>query len=83
MIYTIIGIILLFVVGKILSFPLKFIMKLIVNAIVGYIILLCANVLLSIWDIELIITPLRSFICGLIGVPYVIILLLLRWFGYE
>lgn len=61
---------------KILSLPIKFISKLILNSISGFALLFVFNLLGSIFGISLQINLLRCLICGFLGIPGLIIVLL-------
>ena len=76
--FYLIGLGLLILVGKILVIPLKTIMKLIGNGIVGGITLLIFNMLGGIFGLNLLISPLNALVVGFLGVPGVIVLLILQ-----
>ena len=62
------------VIGKILLLPLKIIMKLVVNALSGGVLLFMLNILGSVLGFYVNITPLNAIIAGIFGVPGVIFL---------
>lgn len=74
-----VGLILLYVIGWVLLVPLKWIIKLIWNGILGGIMLFVINLIGGIWGIHLVINPLSAIVVGLLGVPGVILLLLLKY----
>ncbi|ABR50840.1 sigmaK-factor processing regulatory BofA [Alkaliphilus metalliredigens QYMF] len=74
-----IGLILLYVVGWILLIPIKWLVKLIWNGIIGGIMLLMLNFIGGFWGIYLAINPVTALITGLLGVPGVILLLILKY----
>lgn len=74
--YILVGIGLLFLFGKLLSIPIKIIFHLVVNGLVGAVILYLFNWILGIWNITLPITPITAVLTGLIGIPFVILLVL-------
>jgi len=74
-----VGLILLYVVGWILLIPLKWIIRLIWNSILGGIMLFIINVVGGIWGVSLAINPLSAAIAGVLGIPGVILLLLLKY----
>lgn len=76
--YYAIGIGLLYVLGLILVWPIKKIMKLIGNGILGGITLLLFNFLGKFIGITIAINPLNAIIVGFLGVPGVILLLILQ-----
>ena len=73
------GLILLYIVGWILLVPLKFIIKLIWNGIIGGIMLLLVNLVGGIWGISIVINPITALIVGFLGVPGVGLLILLQY----
>lgn len=77
-IYYGIGLALLYIVGIILVFPIKKILKLIVNGILGGLTLLVFNFIGGYFGLEITINPLNAIIVGFLGVPGVILLLILQ-----
>lgn len=73
------GLILLYIVGWILLIPIKLIMKLIWNGVIGGIMLLLVNMIGGLWGMAIVINPLNALIAGFLGVPGVILLLLLQF----
>ena len=73
------GLILLYIVGWILLIPIKLIMKLIWNGVIGGLTLLLVNAIGGLIGITIIINPLNALIAGFLGVPGVIILLLFQF----
>lgn len=72
----IIGIGVLFLTIKILSLPIKIFVKLFLNGLVGYVILLIVNFFGASFGITIPTTLLNSVICGIFGIPGVIVLAL-------
>ncbi|HHU23352.1 MAG TPA: pro-sigmaK processing inhibitor BofA [Clostridiales bacterium] len=64
---------------KILKTPIKLALKLLVNAIVGFLSLVVVNLLGSFIGISLGVNWLNAIIVGLLGLPGVILLLLLKY----
>lgn len=73
-----IGIIILFGLAKILTFPLKVVKELVVNAILGGLALLLINFIGGFLGINIVITPLNAILVGFLGVPGVVILLVIQ-----
>lgn len=71
----IIAILVLFVVLKILSLPMKIIIKFIINAIVGGIVIIIINL----FGVGLELTWLTAAIVGFLGVPGVIIVAIMQF----
>ncbi|HZJ76512.1 MAG TPA: pro-sigmaK processing inhibitor BofA family protein [Oscillospiraceae bacterium] len=74
-----IGLILLYVIGWILLIPLKWVVKLIWNGILGGLMLFVINLIGGMWGINLTINPLSAIVVGMLGIPGVILLLLLKY----
>ena len=74
-----IGLILLYSLGWILLIPLKWIIRGIWNGILGGILLFILNIAGGFWGLSLAINPLNAIIVGLLGIPGVILLLLLKY----
>lgn len=73
------GLILLYIVGYILLIPIKWIIKLICNGIVGGIMLIVINLIGSFFGMHIAINPITALIAGLLGVPGVILLGILQY----
>ena len=69
------GVIVLFVVLKILSLPMKIIIKFLINAIVGGIVIY----VLDLFGVGLTLNWITSVIVGILGVPGVIVVALLQF----
>ncbi len=73
------GLILLYFVGWILIIPLKYLVKLIINGIIGGILLFLINLLGGAIGLHIAINPLTAIIAGVLGVPGVILLIVLQY----
>ncbi len=73
------GLILLYIVGWILLVPLKMLVKLIFNGIIGGLVLFLVNLLGGIWGINIVINPVNALITGFLGVPGLVLLLILQY----
>ncbi|AKL97352.1 sigmaK-factor processing regulatory protein BofA [Clostridium aceticum] len=73
------GLILLYIVGWILLIPIKLIIKLIWNGVIGGAMLLLVNLIGGIFGITIVINPINALIAGFLGVPGVILLLILQY----
>lgn len=76
--FFIAGVVLIFVVGSLLVVPLKLLVRLALNGVVGGLFLLLFNFIGGIFNLNLPITPLNAIIVGFLGVPGVILLLLIQ-----
>lgn len=74
----IIGLALLFIIGSILVIPIKILIKLLINGLIGGILLFFFNIIGGIFGLTIIINPLNAIIVGFLGVPGVILILILQ-----
>lgn len=72
------GIVLLYVLGLLLVIPIKVILKLIGNALVGGLILVVVNLVGGLFGISIGINPVTAIIVGFLGVPGVVLLLIIQ-----
>ncbi|MBQ6692823.1 MAG: pro-sigmaK processing inhibitor BofA family protein [Clostridia bacterium] len=73
-----VGLLILWILCKILSFPVKVIGKLIVNALVGAVVLFLFNLIGGFFGLSIPINALSAIITGILGVPGVILLLIFQ-----
>jgi inhibitor of the pro-sigma K processing machinery len=73
------GLLILFILAKVLKISLKIIWKLIINALIGAAILVLFNLVGGIFSFSIPITPLNALITGFLGVPGVILLIILQF----
>lgn len=66
---------------KLLAKPIKIVFKLLINAGLGFIILFIVNFFGGFFDFSLGISFVNALVVGVLGVPGVIILVLLKLFG--
>lgn len=71
------GIIILVVLCKLLSIPIKIIGRLILNAILGALLLIVANFVSGFFNFVIPITPLSALLAGVFGLPAVIVMAVL------
>lgn len=71
----IIGIVILFVVLKILSMPMKIIIKFLINAVIGGIVIYVLNL----FGVGMTLNWITSLIVGFLGIPGVIIVAILQF----
>ena len=74
-----IAVVVLFVILKLISLPLKIIIKLMVNAFIGGAILFLINIVGARFGLMLDINWITALIVGFLGVPGVIIVLILHF----
>lgn len=63
---------------KLISAPMRFIFKFIVNMASGFLILLVSEIVLGFFNISIGINALNCLIAGICGIPGVVVLLLLK-----
>ena len=74
-----IGLVLLYVLGYLLLVPLKWLWKLLVNGVLGGLILFGVNLIGGIFGVRLAVNFVTALIAGLLGIPGVLLLFLLKW----
>lgn len=68
----------LFVIGRIFIVPIKWLLKLVCNSILGGILILFINVIGEIWEFHIGLNIYTSILVGILGVPGAIFLILLK-----
>jgi inhibitor of the pro-sigma K processing machinery len=72
------GLFLLYIVGMLLVIPIKIILKLIANGVIGGLLLLLFNSIGGFLGLSLAINPITAVTVGFLGIPGVILLLILQ-----
>lgn len=75
-IFFVIAVLFLLIIGKVFAWPLKMLMKLVLNAIAGGILLLLINFVGGPFGISIGINAVTALIAGLLGIPGVIFLII-------
>lgn len=75
-IYFVIAVLSLLILGKILAWPLKILMKLVLNAVAGGILLLLINFVGGPFGINIGINAVTALIAGFLGIPGVVFLII-------
>lgn len=78
--YFLVAIIFLFIIVKIFSWPLKILLKLIINGILGAVLLFLVNLVGSYFSFSIGINAVTALIAGFFGVPGVIFLIIFKLF---
>lgn len=73
------GLILLYFVGWLLIIPLRYLVKLIINGVIGGVLLFLINLLGGFIGLHIAINPLTAIIAGFLGVPGVVLLIVLQY----
>lgn len=72
------GLMLLYLIGMLLVIPIKIIIKLIINGILGGVTLLLVNLIGGLFGLHIVINPINALIAGFLGIPGVILLFILQ-----
>ena len=79
-IYVVIGVLLLWLIIKLFSTPIKWAFKLLLNALLGFVMLFIFNFLGGFIGLELTVGWLSAIVAGVLGIPGIILLLLIENF---
>lgn len=79
-IYAIIGIFLLWLIIKLFSKPIKWIFKLLLNTLLGFVLLFVFNYLGQFVGLSITVGWLSALVTGVLGIPGIILLLLIENF---
>ncbi|KOA19450.1 sigma-K factor-processing regulatory protein BofA [Clostridium homopropionicum DSM 5847] len=74
------GLILLFLIVKLLAWPLKILWKLLINGVLGVVLLIIVNFIGGYFGLSIGINPWTAIIAGFFGIPGVIFLILFKMF---
>jgi len=69
-----------YIIGILLVLPIKIIVKLVLNGIVGAIALFVINIFGNFFGLTIGINPVTALIAGFLGIPGIILLLFLQYF---
>lgn len=72
------GIILLYILGRLLLVPMKYILKFIFNAFIGGAALLVINMIGSMFKFQIALNVVSALVVGFLGVPGVVLLVILK-----
>ena len=75
-----IGLLLLFLVGRLLFVPFKLVIRLLFNAAVGGVLLWLVNLIGHQFGLSVPINPITALIAGFLGVPGVVLVVALQYF---
>jgi inhibitor of the pro-sigma K processing machinery len=74
----VVGIILLFILGRLLLIPVKVVLKLVYNALLGAIALIIVNYIGSLIGYHIAFNIITAFVVGTLGIPGFILLVILK-----
>lgn len=73
------GLVLLYIIGMLLVVPIRLLIKLLINGLIGGVILFLFNLIGGIFGLTIAINPLNALIVGILGIPGVVLLLVARF----
>jgi inhibitor of the pro-sigma K processing machinery len=73
-----VGIILLYILGRVLLFPMKILLKFIYNSVLGGVALLVVNYIGGFFKFNLALNLISAFTVGVLGIPGIILLAVLK-----
>lgn len=74
----IIGIIFLFFIGRLLLFPIKIVLRLVFNGLLGGVVLIIINFIGNIFGFAIPLNIFSALITGFLGIPGILLLIMLR-----
>ena len=74
-----IGLLLLYIVGRVLLFPLRILLRLLYNGIAGGIVLLLINFIGGFIGLNIAVNVVTALVVGFLGIPGIVLLLILRY----
>ncbi|MGI6093245.1 MAG: pro-sigmaK processing inhibitor BofA [Veillonellaceae bacterium] len=72
------GILLIFLIGRVFLMPIKLVLRLIYNGLIGGIMLWVLNFVGAYFDFSIAINPITALVAGFLGMPGIIILVLFK-----
>lgn len=72
------GLLLLYLIGRVMLIPLKLVFKLLINAIIGGIVLWVINYFGSYVSIHIPLNPITALTVGFLGVPGIVVLFVIQ-----
>lgn len=73
------GVLLVYVIARALVLPLKLTLQLLANALVGVILLALFNLIGGQWDYHVPLNPVTAVLAGMLGIPGVALLVVLKY----
>ncbi len=72
------GLLLIYMMGRVMLFPLKIVFKLLINAIIGGLVLWVINYFGSFFGVHIPLNPVTALTVGFLGIPGVVLLLVIQ-----
>ncbi len=73
-------IVVLWIIGKIFSVPLKALFKLIINSVLGGLLIFIINLIGAVWNFHIGLNIVTAILVGLLGIPGAVLLVILKLF---
>lgn len=74
----VLGLFLMYLVGRVMLVPLKWLIKLVVNGVIGGIILWVINYFGAFLSLHIPLNPITAIVVGFLGIPGIILLLVIQ-----
>ena len=76
-------IIVLWIIGKIFSVPLKALFKLIINSVLGGLLIFIINLIGAVWNFHIGLNIVTAILVGILGIPGAVLLVILKLFRFK
>ncbi len=73
-------IVVLWIIGKIFSVPLKALFKLIINSVLGGLLIFIINLIGAVWNFHIGLNIVTAILVGVLGIPGAVLLVILKLF---
>ena len=73
-------IVVLWIIGKIFSVPLKALFKLIINSVLGGLLIFIINLIGAVWNFHIGLNIVTAILVGILGIPGAVLLVILKLF---
>ena len=73
-------IVVLWIIGKMFSVPLKALFKLIINSVLGGLLIFIINLIGAVWNFHIGLNIVTAILVGILGIPGAILLVILKLF---
>ena len=70
----------LWIIGKIFSVPLKALFKLIINSVLGGLLIFIINLIGAVWNFHIGLNIVTAILVGILGIPGAVLLVILKLF---
>jgi inhibitor of the pro-sigma K processing machinery len=73
------GLVLIYIIGRVFFMPIKFVLRLLYNGIIGGITLWLLNLVGGYFSLTIAINPVTALVVGFLGVPGIVLLIILKY----